>query len=89
MRRRALAPIEQSIAAWRSAVQARDAYGRIKNQLAALPEDEESMELPRPKGEVRVEQLTYLHPNQPEPVLRGVSFSLAPGEVLGAFGPNG
>ncbi len=46
------------------------------------------MELPRPTGELVVERLVFVPPGGDEPTLRGVSFELAPGEVLGIIGPS-
>ncbi len=46
------------------------------------------MELPRPEGELEVERVSYVPPGADAPTLRGVSFSLEPGEVLGIIGPS-
>jgi ATP-binding cassette subfamily C protein len=45
--------------------------------------------LPRPIGQLSVEGLTVAVPGNARPLLRGVSFKLDPGEVLGVIGPSG
>jgi PrtD family type I secretion system ABC transporter len=85
---RALAPVEQAIGSWKSAIAAREAYQRVRDQLAATPVRGEEMPLPRPEGQLAVEGVTYFHPSAAEATLRGVSFRLEPGEVLGLIGPT-
>ena len=51
---RALASVEQAIGSWKSAVAARGAYHRVKEQLDAIPPREESMPLPTPVGRLTV-----------------------------------
>ena len=85
---RALAPVEQAIGSWKSAIAAREAYQRVRDQLAATPVRGAEMPLPRPEGQLAVEGVTYLHPGAAEATLRGVSFRLEPGEVLGLIGPT-
>ncbi|MGZ8309416.1 MAG: ATP-binding cassette domain-containing protein, partial [Rhodoplanes sp.] len=46
------------------------------------------MPLPDPKGEIAVNNLFVAPPRVVKPVLKGVSFSLAPGEALGVIGPS-
>lgn len=86
---RALAPVEQSISAWGTAVSARQSYQRLKEQIPAFPERAKSMPLPKPKGLLSVEKVTYFHPGQGEPVLHAINFKLNPGEALGIIGPSG
>jgi fluoroquinolone transport system ATP-binding protein len=38
---------------------------------------------------IRVERLTYRYPRAAEPAVEGLSFSVAPGEILGFLGPSG
>ena len=85
---RALAPVDQAINSWKSAVGARAAYGRIEKILASAPAPDAAMALPAPDGALTVENLTYVHPGATEPTLRGLSFHLAPGESLGIIGPT-
>jgi PrtD family type I secretion system ABC transporter len=85
---RALAPVEQAIGAWKSATAARGAYQRLRLQLYSMPPRAESMELPEPEGQIKVEGVTYIHPGQTEPILRGISFGLEPGEAMGLIGPS-
>ncbi len=85
---RALAPVEQAIGSWKSAIAARSAYERVRDQLAATPARGVEMALPRPEGLLAVEGVTFFHPGASEPTLRGVSFRLDPGEALGLIGPT-
>ncbi|WP_281545412.1 type I secretion system permease/ATPase [Grimontia sp. SpTr1] len=86
---RALAPVEQSISAWGTAISARQSYQRLKDQIPGFPERAKSMPLPKPKGQISVEKVTYFHPSGAEPVLHGINFKLQPGEALGIIGPSG
>lgn len=85
---RALAPVEQAIGSWKGFLSARAAYGRLKAHIETSAPRQEVMPLPRPKGHVSVESLTYTHVNSKEPILRNVNFRLDAGEVLGIIGPT-
>jgi PrtD family type I secretion system ABC transporter len=85
---RALAPVEQAIGSWKSAVAARGAYTRIKRQLDTLAPRAESMALPAPAGQLSVEGMSYLYPGATEAVLRSLDFRLEPGESVGLIGPT-
>ncbi|MBR1279239.1 type I secretion system permease/ATPase [Bradyrhizobium sp. AUGA SZCCT0283] len=86
---RALQPVEQIVGSWRNLVSARGAFLRVRELLAGNPLYETGVTLPRPKGRLVVEGLTYVAPLTPKPILRGVSFEIEPGEVLGIIGPSG
>jgi PrtD family type I secretion system ABC transporter len=83
---RALAPVEQAIANWRTFVLARSAYGRLQALLEENPASPPRMPLPAPKGHLSVERLVAAPPGAEKPVLRDVSFALEPGEALGVIG---
>jgi len=85
---RALAPVEQSIAAWRTFISARTSYSNLQELLQAIPEQPPAMELPPPEGHIRVENLSFVPPGAEKPVLRSINFALAPGETLGLVGPS-
>ncbi|MDP2356769.1 MAG: type I secretion system permease/ATPase [Beijerinckiaceae bacterium] len=87
---RALQPVEQVVGSWRSLVAARTAYHRVRDLLAATPVRDPNLELPRPSGHLSVENLSFAAPgNTSKLILRGVSFRVEPGEVLGVIGPSG
>ncbi len=46
------------------------------------------MPLPAPEGHLSVENVIAVPPGAKDPVLRGVSFTMRPGEVLGILGPS-
>lgn len=85
---RALSPVEQVIGAWRQWSGAKSAYRRLTSLLQSYPDGAEPMALPAPKGRVSVEAVTAAPPGVQTPVLRNVSFELAPGDVLGVIGPS-
>ncbi|TDI62751.1 MAG: type I secretion system permease/ATPase [Alphaproteobacteria bacterium] len=85
---RALAPVEQMIGTWKGFVAARDAYDRINERLVNPSAGRGSTTLPRPKGAVSVEGVTFLPPGSSVPCIQGISFRLEPGEWLGVIGPT-
>ena len=86
---RALAPLEQSVGQLRSLGMARAAYGRIQTLLENIPQQKEGMQLPVPTGEVTIQKLVVAPPGLAEPILKGVTAKLLPGESLGILGPSG
>lgn len=86
---RALAPVEQAVAQWKAFVTARSAYARLEKTFAAFPAKPPRVRLPNPTGDLSVENLGVLAPGSQMPLIRGVSFGLAAGEVLAVVGPTG
>ncbi len=86
---RALSPVEQSIAGWRTFIAARTSYERLQNLMRAWPESPTSTSLPVPEGLLEVENVSFAPPAAEKPILVKVSFSLSPGEMLGVVGPTG
>ena len=85
---RALAPVETTIAGWKSLVEARGAYGRLNQMLATEARDSEVTELPAPVGELAVERAIFGFRGQERPVIKGVSFRLGAGQALAIVGPS-
>ncbi|WP_336489256.1 type I secretion system permease/ATPase [Methylobacterium nigriterrae] len=85
---RALAPIEVLVANWRGFSAARASYARLKHLDAAASPRVQRLALPRPRGEIEAENLVVAAPGKRIPILRGVSFRLAPGTVLGVVGAS-
>ncbi|USG61298.1 type I secretion system permease/ATPase [Sneathiella marina] len=85
---RALAPVEQAIGSWKGFLSARAAYSRLKKELDESAVRETAMPLPKPKGSISVEGLSYTHKNTTEPILRNINFKINPGEILGIIGPT-
>jgi ATP-binding cassette subfamily C exporter for protease/lipase len=85
---RMLAPLVQVVSQWQTVVNARDAWTRLDGLLTAVPARPPGMALPAPRGALQVEQLVAGAPGSPVPIVRGVQFALAPGEVLAVVGPS-
>lgn len=86
---RMLAPLVQVVSQWKAVINARDAWKRLDALLTAIPAQENAMALPAPKGYVQVDQLVATAPGvNGHAILRGVAFSLQPGDVLAVVGPS-
>ena len=86
---RAMQPIEVAVANWKGFIAARSAFGRIRGLFSVAGAEQEMMSLPRPLGALQIADLiaSAPGPNNP-PILKGVSFNLEPGEVVGVVGPS-
>ncbi len=86
---RALAPVDALIGVWRQFGGVQVAYRRLQVLFTDHPPKEQGMPLPPPEGWVSVEQAYVGPPRSRNPVLRGVSLNIEPGQVLGVIGPSG
>jgi ATP-binding cassette, subfamily C, bacterial len=86
---RALQPVEQAVGQWAVVTRARQAKARLAELLAGNRPPEPRTALPRPKALLEVQALSVLPPGGNGPVLRGVNFTLPPGQALGVIGPSG
>jgi PrtD family type I secretion system ABC transporter len=85
---RALAPVDLAIAHWRGVVAAREAFARLNELLRHFPSERPLVTLPRPQGALRAEQLVVAAPGKREPILKGLSFEVNPGQVIAIVGPS-
>jgi ATP-binding cassette subfamily C protein len=85
---RVLVPFENAASASRQFSEAQAAWRRLDAALATPPPRRDRSVLPRPAARLVADRLVYLPPGSDRPVLRGISFSLNAGEVLGVIGPS-
>lgn len=85
---RALAPIDMLVGTWKGFSVARAQYERLSNLLEQMPADIEHMPLPAPEGNLALEQVYVTPPGAKAAVIKGVSFQLNAGDVLGVVGPS-
>jgi PrtD family type I secretion system ABC transporter len=85
---RALAPIEQAVAHWKSFVAARLGWRRLRETIRALPAPPEVLALPPPRRTLTLDQVVCAAPGSREPIINGISLSLLAGQALGVIGPS-
>ncbi|HYH19002.1 MAG TPA: type I secretion system permease/ATPase [Azospirillum sp.] len=86
---RALIPFENMIEGYRQWVFAYAAFRRLRTLLSKTDSRRHGLDLPRPDPRVKVERLVFVPPGGDRAILKGISFQLEPGEVLGVVGPSG
>ncbi|MBZ9709299.1 type I secretion system permease/ATPase [Mesorhizobium sp. ESP7-2] len=85
---RALAPIELAIAHWKGFVSARQAWARLTQLLALLPEAATTVSLPAPTSALLVEGISVSPPGERRVVVQDAGFALEKGAGLGIIGPS-
>ena len=85
---RLLMPFDNMTENWRQWVFALAAWRRIRDVMENQPSIRQSVPTPRTEGDLVVDKLVYAVPTSQVPVLKGVSFTVSPGDVLGVVGPS-
>ncbi|MBL0318483.1 MAG: type I secretion system permease/ATPase [Alphaproteobacteria bacterium] len=85
---RALAPFEGAIGSWKGIASLRSAFHRLDKQLKTIPSRNETISLPSPKGDIDVEKCVYAPPGSTAAILKGISFHVVAGEIVGVIGPS-
>lgn len=88
MMSRALAPVELAIAHWKGFVSARQAWTRLSQLLAMLPQTATSVSLPAPVSALAVESISVTPPGERRVVVQDVGFALEKGAGLCVVGPS-
>ena len=85
---RMLLPFDSMVDGWRQWVIAVSAWNQVCDLLENQVPNRETKPTPRTQGNLTVDGLVYVPPGSDIPVLKGLSFTLSPGEVLGIVGPS-
>ncbi len=85
---RALAPLDLLTNSWKGFADTRESYKRLNALLKKIPQIPESMKLPAPEGEIKLESVVVLAPITQLPILKGINMEIGIGEVVGIVGPS-
>jgi ATP-binding cassette subfamily C exporter for protease/lipase/ATP-binding cassette subfamily C protein EexD len=85
---RAVQPVEQLVANWKPLTDARAAWARLVSLSESFEREEPRVALPKPRGQVAVEGISFRVRGSDAPILSGIAFGLAPGEALAVIGPS-
>jgi ATP-binding cassette subfamily C protein len=86
---RALAPIEQAVGQWALFQRATKGWHSLAEVLEKTPVEARKTQLPAPRGFVDARNLAVIAPGEQVPAIRGINFSIDPGQALGVIGPSG
>lgn len=84
--RRAVAPMDRAITSWKIVINARNALRNVNKRLNLAPEFKSGPSQQLPAGHLSIKNVTYHYPRRSKATLRGVSFKIYPGEVIGLTG---
>ncbi|NYT63470.1 type I secretion system permease/ATPase [Alcaligenaceae bacterium] len=85
---KALGPVELAIGTWKQMLSTRVAYARLDEMLQDAPPRGDSITLPAPKGALMLENVFASAPGGRAAILKGLSFTVNAGEVVGIIGPS-
>lgn len=87
---RALAPVDQAIANWKSLISARVGWMRLTEMLKCVPATAGvSLRLPAPIQKLEVEKLVVAPPGTRQITVNGVELRLNAGDACAVIGPSG
>lgn len=77
------------VALFQRGVASMERLNEIMEQKPQIKDSHSTSVLPKAKGKVTFENVSFTYPGTNRPVLKNVSFSINPGETLGIIGPTG
>ena len=86
---RAMAPIDMTIGNAKNIEASRAAWKRVQQTVEIMENQPEKMELPRPEGSLKVENVTVAAPTTGRVLLSDVTFEVKAGQAVGIIGPSG
>jgi ATP-binding cassette subfamily C protein len=86
---RALAPIEMIVGQWAVFQRGREGWRKLAVLLGSVGEEEQRMQLPKPKARLLADQVTVVPPGEKQASLRLISFDVKPGMAVGVIGTSG
>ncbi|WP_299849121.1 type I secretion system permease/ATPase [uncultured Roseovarius sp.] len=86
---RALAPIEQSIGQWALVQRATKGWESLAGLLGQVPPESPRTPLPKPRALLEVQQVSVVPPGERQAALKGVTFTVQPGQAVGVIGASG
>lgn len=85
---RALAPVEQSISAWKDFFMARESLLRVNTLLEKPDIRRKEIALSQVSGKLSADSLIFMPPGLNKPILNNINFTLNAGESLAVLGPS-
>ena len=85
---KALQPVEMAIGTWKQSISTRGAYQRLDEMLQSAPPRGETLSLPAPEGALSLENVFAGAPGMQGTILKGVSFNIPAGDIVGVIGPS-
>lgn len=85
---RALAPVEQSISAWKQALSAVASYSRLKEILPEERRHETTSPYPSGKNSITLDDVGFSFPGSQDLFLKHISFTAKSGEITTIIGPS-
>jgi ATP-binding cassette, subfamily C, bacterial len=86
---RALAPVDNLVAGWKSLWQALNGLRNVDNAIATTRDAVPRTRLAAPLGHLAFEKVTFVPEGAAEPTIKGVSLVVQPGEAICLLGPSG
>lgn len=88
-----IAPVSRGVGVWRTVVAAAASYDAIEDVLAATPSEKNRTALPRPPlprptGQLQVQNLRINRPGTRTFLLNGICFTALPGQIIGVVGAS-
>lgn len=84
---KALGPFDQAVLIHKSLIDLKEAHNRLKENFQNLKNRKSEIELPKPKGFIKIEELSYRKNNKL--LINNISAEFNPGEIIGIIGKTG
>jgi ATP-binding cassette subfamily C protein len=86
---RAVSPVEAMLAQWPLAQRGMQGWYGLAGLLGEVADPPAQTGLPKPKARLELGTVTVMPPGERRAVLKGINFTLAPGQAMGVIGPSG